>query len=378
MNKYSLLTPLRSTRRHLYRRIWNKLHLDFPMLIGLVVLALIGLGILYSAGNKSWSLFGHQVASIVLSIGLMALFAQIPPHRYRSFAPWIFALGVLMLIFVLVAGHVSNGAQRWLNLGLLKFQPSEIMKIAMPLMLAWYLKDKPFPLKWSNLLISAILLFVPVLMIAKQPDLGTAIIVLITGVIVILLAGVSWKVLVGIMGLITAAVPIGWHFLYDYQKSRILTFLSPEKDPHGNGYNLIQSKIAIGSGGFLGKGWLHGSQAHLQFLPEHATDFIFAVCGEEFGLIGCTVLLMIFLYIVGRGLYICANAQDTFSRLVAGSLILTFFLSCFVNIGMVIGLLPAVGLPLPFISYGGSSIVTLMTGFGIIMSIQTHRKLIGS
>ena len=253
-----------------------------------------------------------------------------------------------------------------------------MMKIAMPMMLAWYLKDKNLPPDRKTLSMSLIILLVPVFIIAKQPDLGTALIIAATGIFVILLTGINWKLIGGSIIAIAIGVPFIWHFMHYYQKNRILTFLNPERDPLGSGYHIIQSKIAIGSGGFLGKGWLHGSQTHLQFLPEHSTDFIFAVCGEELGFIGCIVLIGLFTYLVARGLYISNRAQDTFDRLLAGSLILTFFLSFLVNIGMVIGLLPVVGLPLPLVSYGGSSIVTLMAGFGIIMSIHTHRKLLPS
>lgn len=356
--------------------IWNKSHLDFPLLLGLVFLILYGLIILYSAGNQNFQLIGHQIASMGFAFGIMLIFAQITPHQYRALAPWIFAFTLIMLIVVMATGVISKGAQRWLDLGLFKFQPSEMMKIAMPMMLAWFLKDQNLPPNYKTIAISFVILMIPVLMIAKQPDLGTAIIITATGIFVLLLAGISWRLVGGSVISLAIILPIIWHFLHDYQKNRILTFLNPEKDPLGTGYHIIQSKIAIGSGGFFGKGWLEGTQTHLQFLPEHSTDFIFAVCGEELGFIGCLLLISIFAYIVGRGLYISRNAQDTFSRLLAGSLSLTFFLSFFVNVGMVIGILPVVGLPLPLISYGGSSLVTLMAGFGIIMSISTHRKLL--
>lgn len=355
---------------------WNRLHLDLPLLIGLVLLAVFGLVILYSAGNQNLSFFMHQIGSFCLAFAVMFVIAQISPYRYYSLAPWIFILAMVLLAVVLGVGVISKGAQRWLNLGLLKFQPSEVMKIAMPLMLAWYLRDKLLPLRAKDFFICCFILAIPVLMIAKQPDLGTAIIVAVTGVFVILLAGITWRLFLAIAALAAVILPLGWHFMHAYQKARILTFLNPESDPLGSGYNIIQSKIAIGSGGFLGKGWLHGSQVHLQFLPEHATDFIFAACGEEFGLIGCLLLLIILLYIVGRCLYISAVSQDTFTRLLAGSLSLTFFTSFFVNIGMVMGLLPVVGIPLPLVSYGGSSLVTIMVGFGMIMSIKSHRKFI--
>jgi len=308
----------------------------------------------------------------------MILLAQIPPHKYRTLAPWFYLLTFVLLVAVLGLGVAGKGAQRWLNFGLIRFQPSEIMKIAMPMMLAWYLKDKQLPPNLKTLSISLSIIIIPVLVIAKQPDLSTALIITATGIFVIFLTGINWRIIAGSFAFMAIAMPIIWHLMHDYQKIRILTFLNPARDPRGGGYHIIQSKIAIGSGGFTGKGWLHGSQTHLQFLPEHATDFIFAVCGEELGFIGCTLLLAIFFALVARGLYISNRAQDTFSRLLTGSLTLTFFLSFFVNIGMVIGIIPVAGLPLPLISYGGSSLVTLMAGFGIIMSVCTHRRLLSS
>jgi rod shape determining protein RodA len=357
---------------------WNKTHLDLPLLLGIFALTAFGLFVLYSASNQSMSAVFHQLGSFGSAFALMVLLAQIPPHKYRSLAPWLFTITAILLVIVLGLGVVSKGAQRWLNLGFFRFQPSEIMKIALPMMLAWYLQDKQLPPKPQVLVISLLILIIPVAMIAKQPDLGTSIIIFIAGVFVLFLSGISWKWLIGSLISIAVALPIGWHFMHDYQKQRVLTFLNPEQDPLGSGYHIIQSKIAIGSGGLWGQGWLHGPQTHLQFLPEHATDFIFAVCGEELGFLGCSILLFILAYIVCRGLYISGRAQDTFTRLFAGSLTLTFFLSAFVNIGMVTGILPVVGVPLPLISYGGSSIVTLMAGFGIIMSISTHRKLLSS
>lgn len=358
--------------------ILHKSHIDFPLFLGIVILSGIGLFILYSSSNQNVSAVSHQLGSFCFAFAIMFILAQIPPHRYKSIAPWFFALTLILLFIVLATGAISKGAQRWLNLGIIRFQPSEMMKIAMPMMLAWYLQEKNLPPKGKIILISTTILLIPVLMIAKQPDLGTAIIIAATGIFVILLSGINWKLIFGTILSLALFLPISWHFLHDYQKARILTFLNPEKDPRGAGYHIIQSKIAIGSGGFLGKGWLHGTQTHLQFLPEHSTDFIFGVCGEELGFIGCLLLITVFSYIVARGLFISQNAQDSFTRLLAGSLTLTFFLSFFVNIGMVIGILPVVGIPLPLISYGGSSLVTLMAAFGIIMSIATHRKLLSN
>lgn len=361
-----------------FKKVLARLHLDFMLLLGILALETIGLVILYSASNQNMTLFWHQIASFGLAFIVMCVFAQIPVSRYQALIPWIFGLTLVMLLAVMATGVVSKGAQRWLNLGWFRFQPSEIMKLIVPMMLSWYLRNKTFPLNLKNLFFSCVLIVVPVLIIAKQPDLGTALLVAATGFFVLLLAGVTLRIILWGSALLLMITPIVWRFMRSYQKMRLFSFWSPESDPLGSGYNIIQSKIAIGSGGWLGKGWLHGSQAHLQFLPERSTDFIFAVYSEEFGFMGCMLLLTIFGYIIGRGLCISANAQDTFSRLLAGSLILTFFTSFFVNIGMVAGILPVVGVPLPLVSYGGSSLMTFMAGFGIIMSAQTHRKLIGS
>lgn len=365
----------------LKRSLWQRLHLDAPLLGGLAILVLAGLFILYSATNESFSLSGlgrlqRQFIWLVLAFGIMFIFAQISPDTYQKWAPWIFTASVALLIFVLLLGATGKGAQRWISLGFLRFQPSEILKLAVPLMLAWYLNDKPLPPQKNVIIISSLIIFIPALLVAKQPDLGTAIVIIFTGVFVLFLAGISWRLIFGSLFTVAICAPVLWHFMHDYQRKRVLTLLNPERDPLGSGYHIIQSKIAIGSGGFFGKGWLNGTQSHLQFLPEHATDFIFAVCGEELGLLGALILVIIFLYIIGRGLYISLQAQDTFSRLLAGSLSLTFFSSMFINIGMVTGILPVVGIPLPLVSYGGTSMISLMAAFGIIMSIQTHRKLV--
>jgi len=359
-------------------RIWLYLHIDMPLLIGLLLLVIVGLFVLYSASGMNLILISQQLIRISIAFGIMIVFSQIPPRKYKAWAPWIFTISLMLLLIVLIIGAISKGAQRWLSFGLISFQPSEIMKLTMPIMLAWYLSDKCFPPTLYTIIKCGVMLIIPVLITAVQPDLGTALIIAFSGISVIFLAGVGWRLICGVNALGALSLPIIWHFMHSYQRARVLTFLNPERDPLGSGYHIIQSKIAIGSGGLLGKGWLNGTQSRLHFLPEHATDFIFGVCGEELGLIGCVVLLAIFLYIVGRGLYISSQAQETFTRLLAGSLILTFFISFFINIGMVTGILPVVGLPLPLISYGGSSIVTLMAGFGIIMSIHTHRKLLSS
>jgi rod shape determining protein RodA len=294
----------------------------------------------------------------------------------QRWAPWIYGLGILLLIGVLLFGDIGKGAQRWLNLGVFKFQPSEMVKLAVPLMIAWYLAKQPLPPKLKTIALTFILIAIPVGLIAKQPDLGTSLLVGSAGIFALFLAGISWRFIITLFGLAAAAAPVVWMNMHNYQKQRVLTFLDPEKDPLGSGYHIIQSKIAIGSGGLFGKGWFNGTQSQLDFLPERHTDFIFAVLSEEFGLVGVLLLLLLYLFVILRGLYIASQAQETFGRLLAGSLILVFFVYLFVNTGMVSGLLPVVGVPLPLISYGGTSLVTLMAGFGILMSIHTHRKLL--
>lgn len=364
---------------HIKRQVkylkWRLLHIDPPLFFSLFLLSLIGLFILYSASDENFAMIEKQMFRLALSFVLMIFFAQISPHRYRQWAPWLFFVSLFFLVLVLVIGHVDQGARRWISLGWFHIQPSEIMKIALPLMLAWYLRDKLLPPNIKLLSICTLMFVVPVLLTAKQPDLGTAIIITCSGFAVLVLAGMSWRLIIGLLGVGIACTPILWHFMHIYQKNRVLTFLNPERDPLGSGYHIIQSKIAIGSGGMLGKGWLNGTQSHLSFLPAHATDFIFAVSGEELGLIGCIFIILVFLFIFGRCIHISSQAQNTFTRLLAGSISLTFILSALVNIGMVIGILPVVGIPLPLISYGGSSMVTTFIGFGIIMSIHTHRKL---
>ena len=366
-------------RRRFARQGVNEcFHIDKPLLAALLSLVIIGLFILYSASNQSMALISKQAIRMLFAFIVMILFAQIPPSVYRMWALWLFTISFLLLVAVLLIGVVGKGAQRWLNLWLFQFQPSELMKLSVPLMLAWYLHDKPLPPSFGHLLVLLGIVLIPTLFVVKQPDLGTALLIAISGFSVILLAGISARLLLLGSLLILVIAPIGWHFMHDYQKLRVLTFLNPERDPLGAGYHIIQSKIAIGAGGFFGKGWLQGTQSHLQFLPEHTTDFIFAVCGEEFGLVGSLVLLILYFWITARGFYISMKAQDTFSRLLGGGLSLSFFIAAFVNIGMVSGLLPVVGVPLPLISYGGTSLITLIAGFGILMSIQTHRKLVGN
>ena len=353
-----------------------RLHLDAPLLLALVAVSGLGLMVLYSAGGEDMDLLGRQLIRLAIAFTTMFAIAQISPRLLLRITPWAFAIGILLLLAVLIGGETSGGARRWLNLYVVRFQPSEMMKLAVPMMVAWYLSDARLPPNRFQLLAGGILIAVPMLMIAKQPDLGTALLIACSGFFVLFLAGLQWRLLAFFTVLLAAAAPLIWHFMHDYQRQRVLTFLSPEKDPLGTGYHIIQSKIAIGSGGLLGKGWLNGTQSQLDFLPERSTDFIFAVLGEEFGFLGVLLLFILYVIIVIRGVLIAVQAQDTFTRLLAGSIAMTFFVYVIVNTGMVSGLLPVVGLPLPMISYGGTSIVTLMAGFGILMSIQTHRKLL--
>ena len=359
------------------QRSWlQRIHLDGPLLVGILSVATLGGFVLYSAGGENLDLLVRQAIRLSIAFGVMLVFAQLSPRQLQRWAPWVYLLGLGLLFAVLIFGHVGKGAQRWLDLGVMRFQPSEMLKLALPLMVAWYFADKSLPPNWKQTLLAILLITIPVLLIAKQPDLGTSILIASSGIAVIFLAGLHWRLIFFAGAAGGALLPALWYLMRDYQRQRVLTFLDPESDPLGAGYHIIQSKIAIGSGGIFGKGWMNGTQSQLDFLPERSTDFIFAVLGEELGLIGLLLLLFIYLLVIMRGLYIAINAQDTCCRLLAGSLSLTFFVYVFVNTGMVTGLLPVVGLPLPLISYGGSSMVTLMAGFGILMSIHTHRKLL--
>ncbi|KAF0192341.1 MAG: rod shape determining protein RodA [Gammaproteobacteria bacterium] len=364
-----------SESRH-YRTLVRRLHIDVPLFIGLLLLSLTGLVILYSAGGQDSDVIIKQGSRLTIACVLMLVVAQINPRHYASWAPWFAGAGLLLLATVLVVGDIGKGAQRWLDLGFMRFQPSEMMKLALPMTVAWYLADRPLPPSARHLFIACALVIIPVLLIARQPDLGTAILVAASGAFVLLLAGISWRLITALGVLIGASIPVIWYLMHDYQRNRVWMLLDPESDPLGAGYHIIQSKIAIGSGGIFGKGWLNGTQAHLEFLPERSTDFIFAVFAEEFGLFGILLLLTLYLFIVLRGLLIATQAQDTFTRLLSGSLVLTFSVYVFVNIGMVVGLLPVVGIPLPLISFGGTAMVTHLVAFGILMSIHTHRKLL--
>ena len=359
-------------------RLLDRLNLDAPLLVAILGLCVAGLAILYGAGGQDVSVVYRQAVRLVLSFGVMLVIAQLSPQFLRLWTPWIFTLGLMLLLLTLYSGHIGRGAQRWLSLGVVRFQPSEIMKIAVPLMIAWYLHDKPMPPSWRQLPALAAIVLVPVLLVGVQPDLGTALLIMSAGAFGIFLSGLRWRVILLIFLLLAVAAPLVWHFMHTYQRDRVLTFLNPQRDPLGAGYHIIQSEIAIGSGGVFGKGWLHGTQSQLDFLPESSTDFIFAVVGEEFGFIGTLALIGLYGFIVARSLFIAMRAQDTFSRLTAGSLSMAFFTYVFINSGMVSGIVPVVGVPLPLISYGGTSMVTLMAGFGILMSIHSHRKLVAS
>ncbi|MCB1876083.1 MAG: rod shape-determining protein RodA [Chromatiales bacterium] len=359
------------------RGLFERLHLDLPLLMGLLTIAALGLVVLYSASGQDDGTIVRQTIRLGIAFGVMVVVAQIPPHLLRLWTPWIYGAGVILLVMVLIVGDIGKGAQRWLDLGVFRFQPSEVMKLAVPLMVALTLADGTLPPRLMGVIKSLVLLGVPALFIFMQPDLGTALLVASAGLFVLFLAGLSWKLIAAAIALVSAAAPIFWTFLMrDYQRDRVRTFLNPENDPLGSGYHIIQSKIAIGSGGLYGKGWLNGTQSHLEFLPERSTDFIFAVLAEEFGLMGILVMLAVYGFVILRGMHIASRAQDTFGRLVAGSLTLTFFVYLFVNTGMVTGILPVVGVPLPLVSYGGTSLVTLIAAFGILMSIHTHRKLL--
>ncbi|MDY6956992.1 MAG: rod shape-determining protein RodA [Pseudomonadota bacterium] len=358
-------------------RDWpTRLHVDLPLLVLLSLLSTIGLIILYSAGGENMDLLFRQLMRLGLAFGVMLTVAQIPSQWLYRLAPGLYGIGLILLILVMLLGDIGKGAQRWLDLGVIRFQPSEMMKLAMPLMAARYLQDRGIPPAGWDVPIILLLIGGPVLLIAEQPDLGTAVLVATSGVAVLFLGGLSWRWILSLAGTLAAAMPLVWNLMHDYQRRRVLTLLDPEADPLGSGYHIIQSKIALGSGGLFGKGWLNGSQAHLQFLPEGTTDFIFAVYGEEFGLIGLLLLLALYIAVTARGLRISANGQNGFERLLAASLSFTFLFYVLVNTGMVSGVLPVVGVPLPLISYGGTSMVTLLAGFGMLMSIQTHKKML--
>jgi rod shape determining protein RodA len=360
--------------------IWQLLKPYFTVFDGplaLIIFLILSTGIvtLYSAGIDFPGRVEDQLRNILIAFAVMWVAANVPPQMLMRFAVPIYTVGVTLLVAVALFGIVKKGARRWVNLGMV-IQPSEILKIAVPLMLAWFFQKREGMIRWKEYLMAAILLLIPVGLIAKQPDLGTALLVTAAGFYVIFLAGLSWKMLIGLAVAGGASLPVIWSVLHDYQRERVMMLIDPTADPLGKGFHIIQSTIAVGSGGITGKGWLHGTQAHLEFIPERTTDFIFAVFSEEFGLIGNLVLMLLYLLLIGRGLIIAGNAPTLFTRLLGGSITMIFFTYAFVNMGMVSGILPVVGVPLPFMSYGGTALVTLGLGAGILMSIQRHRKLV--
>ncbi|WP_310449467.1 rod shape-determining protein RodA [Sulfuritalea sp.] len=347
--------------------------IDGPLMLIAGLLLLLAVGMMGSASPER---LNTQLVNVAVALVVMRIAAQVPPQRLMHMAVPIYLAGLLLLIAVALFGDVSKGARRWLNLGFMRTQPSELMKIAMPLLLAWYFQQREAMPRLRDYAIAAVLLLLPVALIARQPDLGTAVLVLAAGFYVIFFAGLSWKIMIGMAVAAAAAAPLAWNMLHDYQRNRIITLLDPEKDPLGKGFHIIQSTIAIGSGGIFGKGWREGTQAQLEFIPERHTDFIFAVFSEEFGLLGNLLLLLLYALLIARGLLIAANAATLFSRLLAGAVTMIFFTYAFVNMGMVSGILPVVGVPLPLISYGGTALVTLFIGIGILMSIHGNRMLV--
>ncbi len=358
-----------------FGRVLRRLNIDGPLLGGVILICALGLVVLYSAVGENMRLWLDQVVRLGVALVAMIIVAQLPPDFLRRWTPWGYLAGTVLLVLVLTTGEVGQGARRWLDLGI-RFQPSEIMKLAVPMMAAWYLHDRQIPPRVGQLLLLALMIAVPTVLIARQPDLGTSLLIAASGLIVIVLAGLPIRLMIALAVLSVPGALALWNFMQDYQKQRVLTLLNPDSDPLGAGYNIIQSKIAIGSGGLFGKGWTNGSQAQLEFLPERDTDFIFAVMGEELGMLGVLSLICLYVFVIGRGLYIAMQAPDTYSRLLAGTISLTFFVYVFVNTAMVTGLVPVVGIPLPLVSFGGTSMVTLMAGFGILMSIQSNRKLL--
>lgn len=356
--------------------IGDKIHVDFTLLALLAGISAYGLLVLYSAVYPDQSAVMSQLAKIGIATCVMLVMGQIAPVFYLRFAPWLYVIGVMLLIAVHFFGDEVNGSKRWLRIpGVIGFQPSEIMKLVIPMILAWYFNDRHLPPKKRHVFWAVVIILIPAALIARQPDLGTALMICASGVLVLLLAGISWRFIFGTLGLGVISAPAVWFLLQDYQQGRILTFLNPERNPLGDGWNIIQSKTAIGSGGLSGKGLFEGTQSHLDFLPESHTDFIIAVLAEELGFFGIVVLLIMYILLVGRGTIMAIQAQDTFGRLLGGTIIFTFFVYVFVNIGMVSGVLPVVGVPLPLVSSGGTSILTLFAGFGILMSIHTHRRI---
>lgn len=361
--------------RPLLARLLLAVRLDPPLTLGLFALSAVGVLVIYSASNASVADTVQHAIRLGLGFVLMLVVAQLPIRLLYQWTPWLYLAGIALLIWVAVAGSTLQGAQRWIDLGIVSFQPSEAMKIGVPMMVAWFVADRGLPPGLGSGLVGLAIVLIPTGLIAQQPDLGTAVLVAAAGVSALFLAGLRWRWIFAAGALGAAAVPVIWNFMRDYQRQRVLTFLNPETDPLGTGYHIIQSKIAIGSGGLYGKGWLNGTQSHLDFLPERSTDFVFAVFGEEFGLFGAVLLILLYLFVIGRCLVIAGRAQDNFGRILAGSLALMVFVYVFVNIGMVTGLLPVVGVPLPLVSYGGTSAVTIFGAFGLIMAVRSHKRV---
>lgn len=378
MNDYVRQMPEATADLSSAPRISERSHIDAPLLVLLLALTAFGLLVLYSASGQQLDVVMRQVRYFALAYVVMVMAAQISLRRYQRWAPWAYAAGVALLVAVMLAGTGAKGAQRWLSLGGFQFQPSEVIKLLVPLAVAWYLSSRVLPPRISHVVVSLILLGVPALLVLQQPDLGTALLIASSGLFVLFMAGIGWRFIFGALGVLVASAWPAWiYVLKDYQRQRILTLLNPESDKLGAGWNIIQSKTAIGSGGWGGKGWLNGTQSQLDFLPESHTDFIIAVLAEEFGLRGVLVLMALYLLLLLRGFWIGLRAQSSFGRLLAAGITLTFFVYVFVNMGMVSGLLPIVGVPLPLVSAGGTSIVTLMAGFGILMAISTERRTVG-
>ena len=364
----------------LLARVWEFVARPIDRFLFGIAIAIVAVGIvtLFSAADQSTARVSNQLASLAVALVAMWVVANVPPQTIARVAVPLYVLGIVLLVGVALFGVVVNGSRRWLSLGFTRIQPSELMKIALPLMLAWYFQKFEGRVGWKDFVVATVLIAIPAWLVKRQPDLGTALLLVASGFYVLYLAGLSWKIIVGLAAAAGAAAPLMWNLLHDYQRRRILTFIDPTQDPLGAGYHSSQASIAIGSGGVVGKGWLNGTQTHLDFLPERHTDFIFAVYGEEFGLIGNAVLIALYLMLIGRGMMIAANASTLFGRLMAGSVTLMFFTYAFVNMGMVSGVLPVVGVPLPFVSYGGTALLSLFIGMGILMSVQAHRKLVHS
>ena len=369
-----MISILQVRLRRFLQRVLTRPRIDLPLALGLFVLATVGLVTLYSAGDGNLALVGGQAARFVLGGALLLLISRIPPSALRSWTPWLYVGSTALLVLVALLGE-GRGAHRWLNLGVMRFQPSELLKLTMPMMVAWYLHARQLPPRWKDIVVVGLLIALPATLIAKQPDLGTALLVAAAGAFALFLSGMAWWRLGVLLGALGGMVPVAWHVMHQYQRDRVLTLLNPESDPLGNGWHIIQSQIAVGSGGIFGKGWEHSTQSRLDFLPEHTTDFIFAVFSEEFGLVGVVALIALYVFIIGRCLWIAMEARDTYSRLLAGAIGMSFFVYVFVNGGMVAGMLPVVGVPMPLISYGGTSAVSLLVGFGVLMSIHANRKM---